>query len=160
MRHVTAVVLLVAAGLFAPAVSEALPLGAADDTAVRAVIEQYRRAWLANDSRAVVATFRPDAVLVPPSHSGAVSGQREIVAYWWPPAPPSTEITGFELEIETIDGAADLAVVRGHDRVLWVSHDGAKTQAAASRSRFLTVLRREGARWAIQLQSWYALPDE
>lgn len=141
--------------LVMPCCSAASP--AEDEQTARAVVERYRQAWLANDAQAVLATFRSDGILLAPGHPAPIVGRQQIHSYWWPAGGAATEITAFEMTIDRVDVASDLAFVSGHDRVEWVTREPGGAHRASSRSRFLTVLRREDGSWAIQAHSWFAL---
>ena len=62
---VAVVILLLSAGWGSNAQSPRGDLSASDERAIRATIEAYRTAWLANDTRGVIRTFSDDAVLLP-----------------------------------------------------------------------------------------------
>ena len=64
-----------------------------DEKAIRASIEAYRTAWLANDPQGVLRTFSDDAVLLPAHGQPAVAGLAAIEKYWFAPGGPPTTIT-------------------------------------------------------------------
>ncbi|MBI3745891.1 MAG: SgcJ/EcaC family oxidoreductase, partial [Chloroflexi bacterium] len=146
----------------AAAAGEASTNGLASPTGsereVRASIELYRSGWLANDARRVLAVFSSDAVMLAPGQREPIAGTAAISRYWWPESGPPTRVTGFDLDLDEVVLSGDLAVARGHDRVVFVtgSPPGAPM---TSHSHFLTVLKRASdGTWRIHLHTWLADP--
>ncbi len=79
-------------------------LSASDATAIRTVIEAYRTSWLRGDEKGVLATFTPDAVLLPAHGGSPVVGIAAIKSYWWPPEAPPTTITRLDITAEGLQG--------------------------------------------------------
>jgi len=94
-------------------------LTATDESAIRAIIEAYRTAWLANDAKGVLNTFSDDAVLLPAHGAPAVVGIAAIEKYWFTPDGPPTTIT--ELNI-TVDEASGNGILR--TRAAWTALPG------------------------------------
>jgi uncharacterized protein (TIGR02246 family) len=123
---------------------------AADESAVRAAIDDYVQAWLANDADRVLATLTDDIVLQPHHGVDPVVGAAAAREFWFPNGPPTT-ITTFSIEIRGVQGAGDLAYVWGRSNLAWEYEGQTYTNAGNS----LSVLRRGAdGRWKIAHQIW------
>ena len=141
----------------AAAAQKPTPLSASDATEVRAVLERYRAAWLANDESGVLSTFARDAVLLP-AHGGApVAGTDAIKGYWWPASATKTTITKFVQTIDEVGGNGDLAYARGTSDVEWSTEDKGTTQNWQNGSSFMFLVKRESdGMWLISHLIWDA----
>ena len=134
---------------------------AADQAKIRTVLENYRSAWLANDAEAVLRLFTEDAVLMPHHGVEPVLGKKAARAFWFPPGGPPTTITAFTQTLDQIDGSGDLAYVRGHSRVEWVTGTGPDAKRSGNAGTNLTVLRRQpDGSWRIAVQMWDDPPPQ
>lgn len=77
-RRAICLVACVVAIALAAAAWAAPPQPAAEEAGVRAAVESFIAAWLAEDADAVVATFLPDAVAFDPAPPGTFEGQEGI----------------------------------------------------------------------------------
>lgn len=84
------------------------PLSAADIAAIRAVGDDFPGLFMAGDCDALLEFYTPNATVMPPN-APAMHG-REAIRGLFESFPP---LTHFELNIDEIDGRADLAFVRG-----------------------------------------------
>lgn len=126
-------------------------LSAADTAALRAITQEYRDAWLANDPERVMATLTSGAVLLP-SGLPPIAGHASIRRFWWPEAAPATRVTAMELQIEEVDGRDDLAIVRGRGTLTFTIGTSPSTSI---RSTFVNVVRRQAdGRWLIARRMW------
>lgn len=134
-------------------------LQAADVAAIKATIEAYRTAWLANDSKAVLATFTDDAVLLPAHGSQPVVGISAIEKYWFTPGPP-TIVTGLDITVEQVDGNATLAFAWGTDNVAWTVTESGQTHRHFHPGTYLNVMKKlpDGS-WRIQAHMWDDGPE-
>jgi uncharacterized protein (TIGR02246 family) len=138
------------------------PSGAAftadDETAVRALEEAYRRAWLANDSAAVLATLSSDAVLMPGGVE-PLAGGSAIREFWWPADGSRTTITSYEIEVDEVEGSGDLAFLRGRGSLEFTYRSAAgEVSEHASRAAHLSVARRGAdGEWRIARRAWSAI---
>lgn len=133
---------------------------AEDEAAVRALEEAYRTAWLANDSAAVMATLEPDAVLMPAGME-PLAGDAAIRSYWWPDDGSRTTITAYDITVDEVEGAGDLAYLRGRGALEFTYVDPAgDASELTSRAVHLSVARRgaDGA-WRIARRAWSATED-
>jgi uncharacterized protein (TIGR02246 family) len=132
----------------------------ADEKAIRATIEAYRSAWLANDPKGVLNTFTRDAVLMPAHGAPAIEGIAAIEKYWFTPGGPPTVITKLDITVDQIGGNAALAFARGLDTVAWtVTQDGA-TRRHSHPGTYLNVMKKlpDGS-WRIQVHMWDDGPE-
>lgn len=132
----------------------------ADENAIKATIEAYRTAWLANDAKRVLATFTDDAVLLPSHGTPAVVGIAAIEKYWFAPGGPPTTVTELKITVDQIGGNRTLAFARGLDGVGWtVTQDGA-THRHFHPGTYLNVMKKlpDGS-WRIQAHMWDDGPE-
>lgn len=128
---------------------------AADQAAIRQVLESYRTAWLANDREGVLRLFTPDAVLMPHHGVAPVVGRDAARAFWFPANAPPTTVIAFTQTIDAIGGACDLAHVRGRSRVAWTVGVGPDAKRSGTAGTNLTILRRQAdGSWRIAVQMW------
>ncbi len=88
------------------------PLSAADIAAIRSTGDDFCRLFMAGEFDALLEFYTPNATVMPP-HAPAMHG-REAIRELFEGFPP---LTHFELDIDEIDGRADLAFVRGTFRM-------------------------------------------
>jgi uncharacterized protein (TIGR02246 family) len=138
-----------------PAAPQSPGLSEGDSRTVRAVLEQYRKAWLANDENAVLRLFTADAVLMPHHGVEPVVGLEAARAFWFPKGGPPTTITEFAMTVDETGGSGDLAFARGHSRVAWVTGEGTAAKKSSNAGTWLTLLRRQPDNsWRISHQMW------
>ena len=136
-------------------------LSAADQTKIRAVVEAYRSAWVANDREAVLRVFAESAVLMPNRGIEPVLGKQAAREFWFPAGGPPTTITAFTLTIDQLDGARELAYVRGRSMVEWVTGTGPGAKRFRNAGTNLTVLRRQAdGTWRVVVLMWDNPPPE
>lgn len=135
-------------------------LTATDEKAMRATIEAYRTAWLANDQQGVLRTFTGDAVLQPAHGAKAVVGIDAIKKYWFTPGGPPTVITKLDITVDQVAGNANLAFVRGLDTVGWTITDKGGTHRHYHPGTYLNIMKKlpDGA-WRIQVHMWDDGPE-
>src|ERR1051326_2793426 len=130
-------------------------LRAEDERAIKATIEAYRRAWLANDSKGVLHTFTSDAVLIPAHGAPAVVAIAEIKKYWSPPGGPPATIDRLDITFDQIGGNGDLAFVRGLDSVAWtITQDGATHHHSHPGTSLNVMKKQSDGSWRIQVHMW------
>jgi uncharacterized protein (TIGR02246 family) len=127
----------------------------ADEKAIRATIEAYRTAWLANDAKGVLKTFTDDAVLQPAHGAAAVVGIAAIEKYWFAPGGPPTTITKLDITVDQVSGNAALAFARGLDTVAWTMTQNGATSRYSHPGTYLNVMKKlpDGS-WRIQVHMW------
>ncbi len=130
----------------------------ADRAAIQALDTAFIKAWLRDDTAAVLRLFQPDAVLLPPN-STPIIGLDAIKAYWWPTDGSHTRITGFTRHLSEVEGSGVIAYFVGSASLDWVYQRDGKETAQTSRSTDLVVLKPDAAgRWRIARQMWTQLP--
>jgi uncharacterized protein (TIGR02246 family) len=133
---------------------------AADQAKIRAILESYRRAWLAGDAEGVLRLFAKDAVLLPHHGVDPVVGIEAARAFWFPPGPPVT-VTELTQSVDEIGGSCDIAYARGHSRVTWTTGTGAQAKTSSNAGTSLTLFRREpDGSWRITHQMWDDPPNQ
>ena len=125
-----------------------------EEKAIKATIEAYRAAWLANDSKAVLRTFTDDAVVLPAHGAPAVVGIGAIEKYWFSPGGLSTTITQLDITVDQVSGNETMAFARGLDAVGWTVRNGT-THRHFHPGTYLDVMKKmpDGS-WRIQVHMW------
>lgn len=132
-----------------------------DAAAIRALLERYRKAWLANDAEAVCGSFGQDAVLLPHHGVPPVVGTAAINEFWFPASSTKTTITRFVQKLDEVGGEGGLAYVRGLSEVAWTVEDGGKSQHWQNRGNFLAIMKKQAdGRWLISHLIWDDPPNQ
>ena len=125
-----------------------------DSAAVSAVRNQYVKAWMADDTSAVLALFEPGGKIIP-SGKRAIVGHDRIRDHWWPQDGSTTKLLAFRWTPQELLGEGSLAVMRGESMVSWEYSKDAKVSRDSSVSVNVTVFRRgTDGRWRIASQMW------
>jgi uncharacterized protein (TIGR02246 family) len=119
----------------------------ADASSVRATLDRYVAAWLANDEAAVMELLTPDSVLIP-GEKTPYAGRDAIRRYWFTPGSPKTIITRFSTTVDDVRISGDLAVVRGTQAIEWATSG----ERWRTHGNYMTVLRRTESGWRIAIQ--------
>ena len=152
-RSWIAAVVLALGAAAAPAADAAL--SAADEKAVREVVAEYQRAWLANDADSVLRLFTSDAVLMPHHGVEPVVGLDAARAFWFPKDGPAVTITELVMTVDQVGGTCGMAFARGHSRVAWRTGQGADATSSSNAGTNLMLLRRQAdGGWRITHQMW------
>ena len=129
-------------------------LTSADSSAIAAVRAAYVRAWLEDDTAAVLATFDSAGVLLPPGRL-PVAGHAAIRAFWWPSDGSRTTITAFDWTVDELAGTPELAYIRGVSSVAWRYEKDTVRSEQSSRTVSLTLLAPAAdGTWRILRQMW------
>jgi ketosteroid isomerase-like protein len=111
----------------------------------------YREAWLANDSAAVMASLTADAVLMPHHGDPVVAGAAAIREFWWPPDSPPATVTAFETSIDEVGGSGDVGYLRGTFSLSF-EYGG---QTYTNGGNFMEIARKqEDGDWLISHRIW------
>src|SRR4051812_49155883 len=113
-----------------------------DVAVVRATLDRYVAAWLANSEPAVMALLTPDAVLVP-GEKEPYKGADRIRKYWFGSGSSKTVITRFSSTVDDVQLSGDLAVARGVQSIEWTTAG----ERWRTHGNYMTVLRRTAAGW-------------
>lgn len=111
-------------------------LSQADQAAIRAITDSWHQSFNAGDWAALVQLYTEDAVMMPPN-APVVEGRGALQA-WLGQFPPGTDVS---LAIVEIDGAGDLAYVRG-TYTLTISMEG-MPEAISDRGKYLEIRRKQ-----------------
>jgi uncharacterized protein (TIGR02246 family) len=106
-------------------------LSEADVQAIQAVSDRFQQHLVARNADSLASLYTEDAVVMPPNHP-PVTG-RNSIRQWQAGFPP---VAGFTLNNEKIEGAGDLAYVRGR-YVMTVAG------APADSGKYLEIRRRQ-----------------
>lgn len=121
-------------------------LSEADVAAIRAAGDEFEKAGSNNDWAAVAALYTEDAVLMPPN-APSVSGRASIQEVFG----QFPTLTSMELTIDDIQGAGDVAVVRG-SYSLAMDIEG---QMVEDSGKYLEVRRKQAdGSWPIIIDTW------
>ena len=133
-------------------------LTSSDRAAILALDSLLVRAWLADDTSAVLGLFSPAAVLLPPA-STPVEGLAAIRAFWWPVDGSHTRIGSFRRTIAEVQGTRGMAWVRGTASLRWTYTKNGATKTQSSRSTDVMLYTTDAAgRRRIARHMWSALP--
>jgi uncharacterized protein (TIGR02246 family) len=134
---------------------------AKDQTAIQALLEQFRNGWLTGNSDAVRSTFTRDAVLMPHHGVPPVVGMPAINEFWWPANSPKTTITGFTQTLDEIGGNGSIGYVRGRSEVAWNIETGKDTENWRTGGNFMAVVRKQAdGKWLISHLIWDDPPNQ
>jgi uncharacterized protein (TIGR02246 family) len=131
-----------------------------DEQAVRATIEAYRTAWLANDAKQVLRTFTEDAALMPAQGGPPVVGIAAIEKYWFAAGGPPTTVTRLDITVDQVRGNSGFAFVRGLNGVGWTVTEHGTAHKHFHPGTYLDVMRKlaDGS-WRIQVHMWDVGPE-
>jgi uncharacterized protein (TIGR02246 family) len=136
-------------------------LPADEERKIRAVLDEYRRAWLANDADRVLRLFTRDAVLLPHHGVEPVVGIDAARAFWFPKDSPPVTIDELTMTVDQVGGSCEVAYARGHSRVAWTAGKGAQATKSSNAGTNLTLLRRQSdGTWRISHQMWDDPPPQ
>jgi ketosteroid isomerase-like protein len=141
----------------APSAPAASALTERDRSTIRSLDSSFVRAWLQDDTSAVLALFASDAVLLPPG-AAPVVGLPAIRTWWWPTDGSHTRIRSFDRTVVEIGGTRDLAFLRSTSGLRWDLTKDGKTDSQTSHSTDLVLVAPDAnGRWHIVRQMWNPL---
>jgi ketosteroid isomerase-like protein len=149
-------IVAVAITLVATVVSCGRPstLSPGDRAALHLLDSAYVKAWLQDDTAAVLATLAPDAVLMP-AGVGPLQGDSAIRSFWWPRDGSRTRITAYQSTVDEIDGTPTLAYMRGTGTMSFRYEKDTVRMQQTSRNMTLTVAARQpDGSWRIRRRMW------
>ena len=130
-------------------------LSPADEQAIRAVMDTYREAWLANDAEGVLGLFTKDAVIMPHHGDEPRAGIEALRKFWFPPDSPPTPLIYFRTQVDQLGGSGRMAFVRGRFQLSWTQKDDKVEKTYTNAGTSLTLLRKSSdGRWKITHQMW------
>jgi len=141
-------IVLVAAACQTPA-QQAGALSDEDVAAIRAATDEFVEAVLAGDWAAAAEIYAEDVVLMMPD--APVMQGRETWREW--AMSFNATVTDYSIEIDEIDGRADLAFARGRFSETLVFEGAAEPVSGAG--KFLQIWRRgSDGTWLVTLEAW------
>ena len=131
-----------------PPTQEAGTLSENDVEAIESIIQQYVQAFLAKDLNAYTGLWTEDAVEMPPN-SPALEGREAIIQNWMAgPAP-----TEFVLDVLDIDGAGDVAYVRGTYSITMTV--AGVPEPVRDEGKYLSIFKKQpDATWLFSVDTW------
>ncbi len=119
--------------------------------AAEQVLEDYRAAWLAQDSARVLSHVSDDFSLLAPGST--VSGKERIRTFWFPGGDTVYPIRKYEISNQLVYGAGDFAIAQGLSSLAWDTQvKDSILGSASSNTEYMTVLRNERGQWRIYRQ--------
>lgn len=127
-----------------------------DDVAkIKALCESYRTAWLANDPKAVLNTFREDAVLLPHHGDKPVRGIAAIRNFWWPANSVPATVTSFTSTMDEVQSSGDIGYVWGSFSLSFSYEEEGRKKTASNAGTYLMIMRRQSnGEWLITHRMW------
>jgi ketosteroid isomerase-like protein len=117
---------------------------------IETTLKNYRQAWLNTDTANVMNVLSGDVTLFVPGLAEPLIGRAAAKENWFPASDTKYPITKYEIDEQQIFGTCSYAIVQGNSLLEWdtVKKDSV-TGHSSARSRFLTVMRKEGNDWKI-----------
>ena len=127
---------------------EVVQLSDEDVEAIEGIIQQYVQAMLTKDLNAWTGLWTEDAVMMPPN-SPALEGREAIIQDWMAgPAP-----TEFVLDVLDIDGAGDVAYVRGTYSI--TTTVAGVPEPVRDEGKYLSIFKKQpDATWLFSVDTW------
>ena len=126
-------------------------LGPTEIAQIEAVMDEFRGAWLANDSATVMRHVSDEVTMfVPGAGAPTLTGKEQLRAFWFPGGGKAYPIRKYDNTGQTIFGAGIYAIVQGTSALGWDTTIGDSVlSSSTSKSEYVTVLRKEDGRWRI-----------
>ncbi len=126
-------------------------LGAADIAEVEGAMNDFRRAWVANDSAAVMRHVSDEVTMfVPGAGAPTLTSKEQLRAFWFPGGGKAYPIRKYENTNQTIYGAGMYAIAQGTSALAWdTTIRDSVISSSTSKSEYVTVLRKEDGQWRI-----------
>jgi uncharacterized protein (TIGR02246 family) len=115
----------------------------ADQTQIRAVIEQLKAAFNAKDAAKAAALYTPEAVVMPPNKT-LMRGRNFVEQYYV--GRFAEGATNLELQPSEIKGSGTLAVAIGDYRLMLAPTAGPQRR---DRGKFVWIFREQNGMWMI-----------
>ena len=119
---------------------------AAEEQAIRAVVDTLNQAIAAKNDSAIVALYTPDAVMMPPNE-GSVSGVSGMRAFWAEMWPMNASLV---ITPANIDVTGDLAVEEG----TWAFEMATPAGPQRDNGKYLTSWRKVDGAWRMTRDIW------
>lgn len=157
MRKLALAVMVIA--LFAIAATAQCKLAPKDQQAVKALAQQYRDGWFAdNASEQVMRLFSLDAVILPHHGVKPRKGHEEIKQFWFPPNMASFQLLKLTMDPVEVAGCGNVAHLWGNQSVEWKMKES--PQITFNAGTFLMVARKQNGKWMIDRLMWDDPPNQ
>ena len=111
-------------------------------------LEDYRQAWLADDSARVMSHVSTEFVMMTPVRT--VSGKEHVRAYWYPSRDTTYPIKQYDVSNQRVYGSGEYLVAEGLSVLAWDTRvKDSVVASATSRSEFINILRKEEGKWRL-----------
>jgi len=150
------VVAMLGLGLTTSSCDGGRPWSQEDTRAVETTLEDYRRAWLDNDTTRIMKAVSDNVVLFVPGATAAnVVGKPNLRSFWFPSTDTLFLIRTYEITDQEVHGDGVYAIVQGKSLLSWdtVANDSVLS-SSTSRSEYLSILRKEDGHWKIFRQMY------
>jgi len=112
------------------------------------VLEDYRQAWLVDDSARVMSQVSNEFALMTPVRT--VSGRERVRAYWYPSRDTTYPIKQYDVSNQKIYGSGEYIVAEGLSFLAWDTKvKDSVVASATSKSEYINVLRKEAGSWKL-----------
>jgi ketosteroid isomerase-like protein len=112
------------------------------------VLEDYRQAWLADDSARVMSHVSDEFAMITPVRT--VSGKEQIRVYWYPGGDTTYPIRKYDVSNQKVYGDGEFVIAEGNSLLAWDTRvKDSVVASATSRSEYINVLRVEAGSWKL-----------
>jgi ketosteroid isomerase-like protein len=112
------------------------------------VLEDYRQAWLADDSARVMSHVSDEFAMMTPVRT--VSGKEHVRVYWYPSRDTTYPIRKYDVTSQRVYGSGEYIVAEGLSFLAWDTKvKDSVVASATSKSEYINVLRREAGAWKL-----------
>ena len=112
------------------------------------VLEDYRQAWLADDSARVMSHVSGEFAMMTPVRT--VSGKEQVRAYWYPSRDTTYPIRKYDVTSQRVYGSGEYIVAEGLSFLAWDTKvKDSVVASATSKSEYINVLRKEAGAWKL-----------
>ena len=112
------------------------------------VLEDYRKAWVAGDSAAVMSHVSDEFLMLSPNRT--VSGKEQIRVFWFPGGDTVYPIRKYDISNQRVYGEGEFAVAEGISFLAWdTTVRDSVVASATSKSEYVNVLRKEDGAWKL-----------
>lgn len=126
-----------------------------DIDSIKSAYAAYYKAWLQNDSAAVMRTVDSNAIILP-SGQQPIKGINAIRKFWFPDDGSRFTVTKFDYTIDDFKFDTHSAYIIGHSSMSFISEkNGSKTAKDNQQQYHTTYLQRQAdGRWLITSRVW------
>jgi len=111
-------------------------------------LEDYRLAWLADDSARVMAHVSDEFAMMTPVRT--VSGKEHVRTYWYPSRDTTYPIRKYDVSGQKVYGSGEFVIAEGYSFLAWDTKvKDSVVASATSKSEYINVLRQEAGKWKL-----------